>query len=286
MRLVTIVSILFIGILSSTTLFAQGGFQVSPGKLFFKQQALQQSTQNVLVVNSSQQNMVIRCTFSDWKRDSMGDKKYFPIGTLPHSNAAHLKVVPEIFTLAPGQSKYLEVSMNLPADKDSSYTNAMLLLTQVDEKKAEDKTKKKEAFMKFLLEMGVHIYNEPPQLRYKNVDIESVSYIASKDTVVAFNRRTQRKDTTLVPQRLIKGWIVNNGELIAEGNVRYELTQKTTGQEYKLEPVPFNSMPGDRLLVNRSVPKDILVGKYVLVMLLDIGMDQPLKVGESEIEIN
>ena len=283
MKKLTILTIFFLFL--TTQLLAQAGFQVSPGKLFFRQQAGQQSSQNVIVMNSSTQRVVVRCHFSDWRRDSIGDKKYAPSGSMLQGNSSYLKVIPEILTLEPGEKKSVEVIMNLPEGKDTSVTNSMLFITQVDEKKAADKSEKKEAFMKFLLEMGVHVYNEPPHLQFKNVDIESVKFISKYDTTIEFNKKIQRLDTTIRLRQEIIGWIKNTGDLIAEGTVRYELTEKATGKEVKLEAVPFNSLPNDRLIAIRPIPKDTPTGKYTLIMLVDIGMDLPLKVGEAEIVI-
>lgn len=283
MKKLTILTI--ISLFLSLQLLAQAGFQVSPGKLFFRQQAGQQASQNVIVMNSSAQRVVVRCSFSDWRRDSVGDKKYAPAGSMLQGNASYLKVIPEILTLEPGEKKSVEVIMNLPEGKDTSVTNAMLFITQVDEKKAADKGEKKEAFMKFLLEMGVHVYNEPPHLQFKNVDIESVKFISKYDTTIEFNKKIQRLDTTIRLRQEIVGWIKNTGDLIAEGTVRYELTEKATGKELKLEAVPFNSLPNDRLIAIRPIPKNTPTGKYTLIMLVDIGMDLPLKVGEAEIVI-
>lgn len=266
--------------------FAQGGLQVAPGKVFFHQGQGQLSSKTVSITNTSSLTMTVNCSFADWVRDSAGNKIYADPGTFKHSNSKYLKVFPATATIKPGESASFEVSLLLPVNGDTAVTNSMLFITQVDEKKLEDGTaKKKEAFMKFLIQMGIHIYNEPPQIQYKNIDIVQVRQ--ENDTLRDYKYNTEKKkyDTVQQLSRNLAAVIHNNGDLICEGQVRFELTDKATQKEIKLEPVGFNSLPGDRLIMRTAIGSNVPKGKYFVVTLLDFGMDQPLKVAESEIEV-
>ncbi len=266
--------------------FSQGGLQVAPGKVFFHQGQGQLSSKSVSVTNTSTQTITVNCSFADWVRDSAGNKIYADPGTYKHSNSKYLKVFPATATIKPGESASFEVSLLLPENGDTAVTNSMLFITQVDEKKLEDpNVKKKEAFMKFLIQMGIHIYNEPPQIQYKNIDIVQVRQ--ENDTLQDYKYNTVKKkyDTLHQVVRNIEAVIHNNGDLICEGQVRFELTDKATQKEIKLEPVGFNSLPGDRLVMRMVLGDKVPKGKYFVVTLLDFGMDQPLKVAESEIDI-
>lgn len=278
-----IINTLLLSFLSVLT-YSQVGFQVSPGKLFFHQSAGENGTQSVMVKNGGGSPVLVRCSFGDWHRDSLGNKIYVNPGTLPNSNSKYLKVIPEEFTIQPGEVRNVEVSMLLPQNKDTNVTNSMLFITQMDEKSLnEGKQKSQQAFMKFRMQMAIHVYNEPPQIQYKNIDIQKVWYQYSVDTLRGLNPQTNKPETTIRPKKEMRAWIENTGDLIAEGTVRFELTDKKTLKEFKLEAVPFNSLPGDRLIIAARMMADMPKGTYTVVTLVDIGLDQPLKVAESEI---
>jgi len=264
---------------------AQVGFQVSPGKVFFQQAAGQPATQSVTITNSTPNPLVLQCTFSDWIRDSMGDKIYAAPGFYPTSNSKFLKVVPESFSLAPGESKAVEVSMLIPPGSDKAVSNSMLFVTQINEKDLAQKDKNKQAMMLFRIQIGIHIYNEPPQLQNKNIEIEDVVIFNSQVKTPKPGTATEKRDSIIINQQLMKAYIQNKGDLIAEGTLRFELTHQKTLKEFKPEPVPFNSLPGDKLVLSRVLPTDLPKGKYSVVTIADFGTDQPLKVAETEIEI-
>lgn len=257
---------------------AQVGFQVSPGKLFFRQSVGQVGSQTVRITNSSPNDLVLECNFADWKRDSMATKIYAAPGTYPGSISKYLKVTPENISLKPGESKLVEVNLSLPAEDDHMVSNAMLFITQVNEKELANRSNNKQTSMVFRVQMGVHVYNETPQLQSRNIDIEDVQYIASNPVDGG------KKDSSST-QKKISALIANIGERITEGTVRFELTHKETLDEWKSKPLDFNSMPGDKFYVSNSLPGSLAKGRYALVTIVDFGSDQPLKVAESEIEI-
>lgn len=265
---------------------AQIGFQVSPGKVFFRQTAGQQQSQAITVSNTSGSPMALKCSFIDWVRDSMGNKVYAEPGTYRHSNSRYAKIFPDMFTLQPGETRNIEVSLLLPDGADTAVTNSMLFITQVEEKTlGDEKSKNKEAFMKFRIQIGVHVYNEPPQMQFKNIEIEKVDVTEKWEESVNFNKNTQKKDTVRNFVRSLSALIHNNGDLVAEGSVRFELTHKSSQKEFKLEPITFNSLPGDKIIMPASLTASLPKGRYSVVTLVDYGMDQPLKVAESEIEL-
>lgn len=259
-----------------STVNAQVGFQVSPGKIFFRQVTNQPGSQTIRVTNPTPSEMVLQCSFADWRRDSSGQKIYFEAGSQPGSNSRYLRVNPENFTLKAGESRLIEVTMTLPEGMDRQVTRSMLFITQTNEKDLARQSATQKAAMIFQVQMGVHIYNEPPQLQSKNIDIEDVTFThvgpKGADSSVGSNR--------------LNAFISNIGERVTMGTVRFELTNKTTLEEWKSKPEDFNTLPGDKFFVSTVLPSTLAKGKYALITIADFGADQPLKVAESEIEIH
>lgn len=246
----------------------QKSMLVNPGKLFFQQRGNTPETKTVTITNQSDAPISIRCTFADWKRDSVGSKIYYPPGTIQHSNAKYIKVNPQFITIGPKEARNVEVTLMVPDSLANRTTNAMLFITQFEENRSVEKSKELKQLININLEIGVHVYNEPPNLQRKDVDITGLSF-------------RPEKDSTTSGQMVIR--YRNSGELVAAGDIRVELTD-ASGKEYKLKTDQFNSLPGDEMLMKYKLPL-LNKGKYQVVTILDLGNDLPLKIAEKELEI-
>ena len=82
---------------------AQIGFQASPAKLYFNQTTGDEQTRTLRLTNPMDTRLVLQATCADWRRDSLGEKVYYPPGTLPTSGCPLVKVIPDVIELAPGE---------------------------------------------------------------------------------------------------------------------------------------------------------------------------------------
>jgi hypothetical protein len=67
--------------------------------------------------------------------------------------------------------------------------------------------------------------------------------------------------------------------------MRVELTNLKTAEEVKLESIPVNSMPGERIWVNAPLPAKLPAGRYLVITIIDSGPDVPLQVAELETDV-
>lgn len=272
------------------------GLRFSPAKLFFKLGANQSGMQKVAIINNSRtQTFILEGSFQDWERDSLAKKIYFPAGTLPHGLSKYLKLSPSTITLAPGESKTVDVSLQLPQGADTMVGNSMLMLTQLKENKLLSDLKQKKAMMNIFFQLAIHVYNEPAQFTIKNMEIEDLQLVAKalnakdaqKDSAIyhptASKDSSKKSDTLLSKNYSIKGYLHNTGELITEGNFRLELLHQTSSKEFKLVPIPFNCFPAAKFITVQALPNDLPKGKYTATAIVDFGTDQELKVAETQI---
>lgn len=256
-------------------LFAQGGFLAKPTKLYFDPAPASQQKQNITIRNTSGDPVVLECSLQDWKRDSIGNKVYSNAGTLPSSCGRYVKVTPEVLALQPGEEREVEVTLSAPPDSIKQTLNAMLMLTQVNEKKAE-KSKIVQTQIVVRMQIGVHVYFEPSYLAQKDVDLQRLFFAKSG---------TASKEDLLANERGLVSEIANTGQLVAEGKLRLELSNLQTQQVWKLDEKEFNSMPGDLLQIPFTLPSGLPKGAYNVLAMLDLGANLPLKIIEAQIDL-
>ncbi len=218
------------------------------------------------VKNPGTNRLIIRASCSDWQRDSVGDKKYFPPGTLETSCCPYLTVQPETIELSPGQEQELLITLN-PTTHPQRMLNGMLMLTQVNEEEWQGKSKAKAQIM-FRMRIGVHLYYTP-----KNVTRRSLSV----DTLFITN------DTKELKPLQVK--IHNTGDVNLDSHVRFELTNLETSQEYKVESLAVNTMPAETIWLKTELPINVPKGRYLVVAIVDSGPETPLEVAELETEL-
>lgn len=242
---------------------AQIGFQVSPAKLYFNRKGLSEQTMRLHLVNPMDTRLVLQATCADWRRDSTGDKVYYPAGSLPASCCSMIKVTPSVIELAPGEKR--DVLVTLTANSPSStgtISHGMLLLTQSNEQEV-SKLKGATQFV-IKAQIGVHLYVVPEESLPPGIAITNMGVDKSGE------------------HYQVKIQIHNDGGTLLESQLRLEYLNVETMEEVKPEAIPVNTMPNDDFKVMAAVPPTLPAGKYLIVAILDSGPGQALKVAELE----
>lgn len=242
---------------------AQIGFQVSPAKLYFNRASADNQTLQLHITNPMNTRLVLQATCADWRRDSVGEKVYYPPGTLPTSGCSLFKVTPDVIELAPGEKRDVLVSL-LPNQQLATTTlrNAMLLLTQSNEQEVARQKGASQFIIK--AQIGVHVYVLPSDHTEPDIAITGLNL-------------TQTTKPYQVNVR-----IHNTGKALLESQLRLEYLNMGTMEEVKTEAIPVNTMPNEAFRVTSTVPASLSAGKYLIVAVLDSGPGQALKVAELE----
>lgn len=242
---------------------AQIGFTVSPAKLYFTQKGPDEQTLRLHLANPMNTRLVLQATCADWRRDSLGDKVYYPAGSLPTSCCSLVKVTPSIIELAPGEKRDVLVTLvtNTPV-KAGTIRNGMLLLTQSNEQEVARLQGASQFIVK--AQIGVHLYVLPDENLQSEIAITSMNVLKSGE------------------QRQVALRIHNSGHTLLESQLRLEYLNTETMEEVKADPIPVNTMPADAFSVVATVPPSLPTGKYLIVAVLDSGPGHTLKVAELE----
>lgn len=196
-------------------------------------------------------------SLADWTRDSTGNIIYYPAASQSASCAAWLKVLPgERFSLQPGETRQFSVIMQ-PSAKTDSLKQAMLFFTQLNTDSAKDKNG---LHIQIAVRVGVQVIYTPPGLHKKEIDI------------LAFSQNRDSLHTTLQ----------NTGQLEANGKANCELLHLTTGKKTVLPGADFYTLPGARRVLRWLLPAGLEKGKYTATLMVDVGMEEELKIGELD----
>ena len=244
---------------------------VSPSRLFFTGNTGQEISQQITITNTGNASATFSASVMDWDRDSIGEKRYYAAGTQKLSNARWVEVLPNVIEIAPGAKKQVNVLLHVPAgEANTGVKNSMLFLTQINEQKPSQALNNNANIGVIVkLEFGIHVYYTPTGITHKELDFLAVE---NKGLVTVYNDKAQR----------IAVKIKSLSNVITDGFLNFELTNKTTGEELKPATRSISMLPGDEQIVYLDLP-DSLTGSYLLVALLDGGPETTLKIAKKEI---
>jgi hypothetical protein len=262
--ILTTISILFVQMT-----FAQA-VSFSPARIFFKGNPGETVTEDIILSNSSKDTYEFIANIKDWKRDSLGTKIYFPMNVLPNSNAKNISLEGTSIKLNPGEKKSFTISMLIPKENSNISSNSMLFFTQTNARQA-TVSGATGIGIKINLELGVQLFYTPPIAK------------AGEMKFLAFEYENKILDQEKTSRFAVK--FENTGDFNKDGVIRFELTNKQTGEETKLPPISMAIMPHDQQWIYCPVPSQLTAGEYLVVAILDTGENNNLKVAEKEINV-
>ena len=265
MRISFLITYLFFS--SLLQLSAQTGLTAGPPRVYFIADAGQQQVQFVEVTNPSKDYMLeLAVSLEDWTYTPLGDNRMEPKGTLANSCAAWISFSEPYFTLQPGESKRVQVTMQVPKNFVSQAENpvhtAMLFITQLNPRARE---RSDGANIRLAVRSGIKIYHRPNAREVQDVEIDNISYLQvdSATNILAVDFRI-----------LANIWM--------EGKIQTELFNQDTGEKLNLAPVSFYALPNDARKQYIDLPKDLPKGSYLASMIFIYDNQSAVKVGELE----
>jgi hypothetical protein len=248
---------------------------VSPARIFFNEAGSTPThSQQVLLHNSSSEAVIFKSSLSDWKRDSLGNKIYYPASSQPLSNASWVEVQPNIVSIPAHSKQEITVILHVPAGASTKpdLTHSMLFLTQLNAQPAKAVTNGRTNIgVMVKLEFGIHIYYTPQVTEQRNLEFLDVS-----EKAVTIDKKKIHR---------LKVKVKNQGNVVTDGFLKFEITEKESGKELKFPEKPVSMLPGDEQTFYLDMPSG-LKGSFLVVALLDSGEQNNLKVAKKDILLN
>ena len=258
-------SLFLLTLLSSLfyTLSALTGFSVSPPRSYYSGIAGQSTSNKILVTNPSDTHTLeMTVTLNDWKYDAQGSNVIQEPGTLPTSMASWISIRPQsYFSLAPGESREIELVVTPPAGKESSDVPVHTALVYFTQTNPIDSFNESGALVKVSVRTGVKVYHRQPSAPAPDIDFYDFAY----------NKKAKQ----------LKLGMVNQGNTWTDGTVVTDLVRQDDGTRIKMENVVVYTLPGDRREVVLPLPEKLKPGKYIASSTFTYEGDQELiKVAE------
>lgn len=247
----------------------QAGLSASPMTMKFDVSKGGTQSRRILVSNPGKESIEVGITLSDWKRDSLGNIKYAPVGTLENSCSEWLKILPgTTFKLKPSETKQVMVILKSPDSINfSNAKHAMVLISQLNSVKA--KQQEKGISILLTVNVGVQIFYNPPGTGEKDIQI-----VDFKDQMVNDkNAKTERK---------LYLTLKNDGNIETDGKVTFELNNLVTGKKITLPEKKFYTLPGAVFIVRQVLPANLPKGAFNVTAMVDYGSQYELKIGVLE----
>jgi len=242
-------------------IYAQTGLSVTPPRVYFTVAAGQTQSQKITISNVSKTSTLdLSISLNDWSYDDKGNNQIYDAGSTAVSCAKWLAVLPSsFFSLAPGETKDIEVQVSPPASLTDTLPvhTAMLYVSQLN---PVDDVSQKGTNIKVAVRTGIKLYQRFPVNRKANLDIENFSKL-NQELILKF---------------------ANIGNVWADGTASCELLNRQTGKKINLKEVIFYSLPGNQRNVYFSLPSGLEKGEYVASAVLNYGDDTTVKLAELE----
>lgn len=208
--------------LSILMAWPQAGISVSPGRLYYKLGLGNSAAQFIDIANPNDKELEVGVSFNDWNYETSGTNHIVESNSLPTSCVDWIQVLPSShFVLKPGETKRVEVLLKVPPKADMAIPvhNAMIFFTQLNPGKV---TSQSGATIQVTVRMGVKVYHSFVQTATPIIEIVDLKNFLDDQK----NKRVSLK-------------IANNGAIWADGKVKWELFNNTTGEKSTLTESEF-----------------------------------------------
>lgn len=259
--------ILFLFCFVQVACFAQAGLSISPGKMFFRDNAGTVASQKVRISNPNNKAVEVGVSLSDWEYTQQGVNHIADVNTLDVSCANWIQVLPSaFFIIEPNESKEIEVVMNIPADlpEDIPVHTSMIFFTQLNPGDALDENG---AAIKVTVRMGLKVYHALAD-NQESIEITDI-----------------KPNKTENGQREIQVFFENDGKLWSDGKITASIFNQQDGSKIDLGELDFYSLPSDKRNMIYPVPSDLASGSYTFIVQIVYGKENIVKVAEIDFKI-
>lgn len=254
--------------LSANTVFAQAGISLTPGRLYYKFGKGASGSQFIKITNPTNKELEIGASFSDWSYEEDGKNQILDANTISTSCSNWIQILPSsYFIIKPGETKEIEIILKVPQNADESIPvhNSMIFFTQLNPGKTTDKNG---ASIQVTVRMGVKIYHTFNKESEALIDfVDFLSYADEQGN------------------KILELKVENQSKIWADGTVKWELFNNSTGKKTVLKESEFYTLPGNIRSLKQILPEDLPKGDYTVSAILTYGEKDVIKIAELEFSL-
>jgi hypothetical protein len=226
-------------------------------------------TQTINITNKSDKNQAVEIYLGDWTRNEDGSHSYFDPGSQTYSCANWVELNTKFLNIPPNGTAQVIVTLRVPNSPESieAMKWAMLYIQGSEFRdKLDEGSSKLNTRVNEVLRFGVHIYQTPSGLNL--LEAKAVTLVQNQEEVNVFDFK-----------------IENSGGVMIKTKSHLELTNISTGQEFKSDVEECPIFPLGKRVVSLHLPEGIPKGQYSMLGILDYGNPNSLEAIEQIVEI-
>ncbi|MCC9166469.1 hypothetical protein [Pontibacter harenae] len=246
---------------------------IAPSRLYYKVSVGDYKTQVIKITNSSTATQAFNISFGDFEPNGiLGKSTIMQSGESPNSCAKWLTATPSFVEIEPGQTKDVEVLLEVPNDQEANKVKwSTMIVRLTKERKGGEQGDQKSLGMGIseTFQFVLHIFQTPPSITNKQAEI------------INFKEERVGEDGT----RMLTILARNTGDAILDCASYLNATNLQTGSEERIALLAFTLLPGATREVRFKVPPTLPKGKYSILGVLDYGSRDAVQAAEMDFEV-
>lgn len=267
-----IIIILVFSLLSSG-LWAQSA-AVSPSRVYFNAEPGQTQSRRITVTNNSETSQVFTVSFADFSSPGQdGKTELQDPADNPQSATQWLSASPSLLELAPGESRDVEIVMQVPNLREANRVIWATALVRLARERTDPPGMADNALgfgIMHTFQFVIHIFQTPPSVTHRDARIISFTDAGKNEEGL----------------RQIRLHVENTGEAIIDVAAYLEITNMRTGQTSRERARAFTTLPGHSRVIHFSLPANMAAGNYSILGVVDYGDRDAVIAAELELRID
>ncbi len=259
-------------VLFSIGIMAQSA-SISPSRLYFKQSPGESGVQIIRVTNNGQKPETFQVSFANFNSEGNQGKTSLVEDNFSNGCAHWLSATPAFFEVAPGETKDVEVRIQVPSTPEAlSVRWAAGQVRLATERSSLSDRGADVTGMQIIqtFQFLFHVFQTPPLLK----DMKEAS-------VLSFKEVTEQGDT----QVALLMEVQNTGTAIVDCAPYLDVLNTSTGETERIMNKPFSVLPGGQRSVRFLLPEGMTPGRYNILGVIDYGSRTDLAGAELDIVI-
>ncbi len=258
--------------LAGTLVYGQSA-SVSPSRLYFNAEPGQTQVRRITVTNNSETPQSFTVSFADFSSPGTdGKTELSDPGESSHSASRWLSASPSLVELAAGESRDVEVILQLPDSPEAAKVVWATTLVKLARERTQPPGLGEDAMgfgIMHTFQFVIHVFQTPPGVTYKDARI-----LAFEDS----GKDEEGKRTLMLH-------LENTGEAIIDVAAYLELTNLRTGETIRERARAFTTLPGHSRRMNFNLPENLTPGNYSVLGVVDYGDREAVIAAELNITV-
>ncbi len=247
---------------------------VSPSRLYYNVSPGNYKSQKLHITNNGTKPQTFTVNFANFNSPGNRGKSVLDTNTrTEHGMADWLSASPSFFEVAPGETKDVEILLQLPNTPDANSVRwAVASIKLARENKGTGEKGSNITGMSIIptFSFVIHLFQTPPNVTFKEVVVEK------------FYRDSTNMNDSIITLKMESR---NTGDAIVNCAPYLDMVNLKTGEKRNVKGKGFTVLPGGEREIQFTLPTDLPKGEYNILGVVDYGSETDVAAMELNIKI-